>query len=248
VLEVVEVRDAAGGALDMAPSQDDPFALPPAPPATQQRGREILRRMGEANARWLKGPFRTAPELAYRFQFQVGEKEGSDVVVRPGATRHGSHQGISYSSALKVIASDPAQAVIRRLSEEGDRITIDYTLKEPYRLGTGTGVAGTWRGYFQRSTKDNTLVLDANQLTPVTHSDSEMSETYGQFHEIQPGQYVPLSVKIRGSGFDFDWRFAWYEVGVWLFARSYWKGEVDATTENVRIGGVLTEPEVVGMK
>lgn len=248
VLEIVAL-DGPGGDLADEAVGDDPLARPPVPEAEQERGREFLRRMAEANRDWL-GPAPGAIR-SYSYRFRFAGEEGTTYEVGRGEPVPGVlRRGISHYSAIHHLAAHPESATFRQVNVGDDRIELAYTLREPIGISAGNGVSGTWRGFFSRPLREGRLTLDTRRLVPLEHRAEDLVETFSQFIEIDDGRYAPLSVAVDKSGMRFDWLFQVFEPGLWLFAEAY-AGDGDesvvvATLDEVRIDGDGAERIAVG--
>lgn len=247
-LEIVSVRQTSDLPLDSVVSNDDPFARSPLSKRDCRAARKLIQKMAAVNERWLKGPPPELGEFSYRFVFN-GEKRGglrsSEVTVKPGDRQHGKHQGISYYSAIHRLAADPDDVIIRAYDAGPERTTISYSFRRPAGQAMGTGVAGSWAGYFSRQTVNGTLVIDSKRLVPLEWFDDKCRETFSNFAEVNPDQFVPLRIEVaKEGGMRFDWRFNWHPSGLWLFSESHDVGadQVIASVENVRIGAEKVEP------
>lgn len=242
LIEIVSLLDAQGKELRDEAVGDDPLARPPLPPEEQAKGGEILRKLGEVNSRWLEPG---APGVgSYRYSFRLGDREPQAVEIKAGQRSSLTmRQGISYYSAVHWLAANPEKAVFRQLESDEKKITLTYTLAEPVRVAAGNGIAGTWTGYFSRSVREGTLVVNAATFTPLEHTSGELREIFSQFVEIAPNRAVPLAITIDQGGMHFDWRFCVYQPGLWLFHEARYGGgagnavAVVAKIEQVEIDG-----------
>lgn len=242
LIEIVSLLDAQGKELRDEAVGDDPLARPPLPPEEQAKGREILRKLGELNSRWLEPG---APGVgSYCYSFRLGDREPQAVEIQAGQRSSLTmRQGVSYHSVVHWLAANPEKAVFRQLERDEKKITLTYTLAEPVRVAAGNGIAGTWRGYFSRSVREGTLVVNAATFTPMEHTSGELREMYSQFVEIAPNRPVPLAITIDQGGMHFDWRFRVYQPGLWLFHEARYGGgagkaaAVVAKIEQVEIDG-----------
>lgn len=242
LIEIVSLTDAQGKELRDEAVGDDPLARPPLPPEEQAKGREILRKLGELNSRWLDPG---APGVgSYCYSFRLGDREPQAVEIQAGQRSSLTmRQGISYYSAVHWLAANPEKAVFRQVERDEKKITLTYTLTEPVKVAAGNGIAGTWRGYFSRSVREGTLVVNAATFTPMEHTSGELREVYSQFVEIAPNRPVPLAITIDQGGMHFDWRFCVYQPGLWLFHEARYGGgagkaaAVVAKIEQVEIDG-----------
>lgn len=241
-LEIVEVQQTNELPLTSVAFSHDPFASPPLSKRDRRAAQEFLQQMAAPNERWLKGPSKELGEYSYRFQFKKtrkGELQSSDVAVKPGDRQHGKHQGIAYDSAIHRLAANPDDVIIRAFDAGPERTTIAYSFRQPAGQAMGTGVADSWAGYFSRQTVNGTLTVDSKRLVPLEWHDDECRETFSDFVEIAPDQFVPQRIKIaKQDAMQFDWRFKWRPEGLWLFheSRDVDTDEVIASVENVRIG------------
>ena len=84
---------------------------------------------------------------------------------------------IRYCSALHRLVRDPSQVSFRRVDVDREKITLAYIFPEPARVAMGTGVSGSWRGYFSTSVREGMLVVDADRYVPLEHTATGLQET-----------------------------------------------------------------------
>jgi hypothetical protein len=237
VLEILSVTGPVGGReIRDKVVGDDPMARPPVAEDLQRRGRDLLRRMADANRPWL-GP--TPGEVkTYEYRFQFGEQEGQTFRVGEEPVPDSIRRGISYASAVRNLAANPSTATFRQVEEGDDRITLAYTLKWPAVVAAGNGVQTTWRGFFSMPFREGVLVLDAHRFTPIENRSEELREAFSQYVEIEPGRFAPLAIRIKQRSMQFDWTFQVVRPKLWLFAASETDtGQVVARVDRVRVNG-----------
>jgi hypothetical protein len=231
-----EIRDKVVG--------DDPMARPPVPEDLQHRGREVLRRMAEANWPWL-GPVTEGVE-SYEYRFRFGDDEGQTFRVGGGTGDGDVRRGISHGSPVRHLALHPEAATFRQVEFGTDRITLAYTLKEPIGVWAGNGVEGTWRGFFSMGLRQGVLVLDAHRITPLEGRSEWLRETFSRYVEVGPGRFAPMAIrveKLKNPEMDFQWTFQVVEPGLWLFAASEDEsGRIIARVDRVRVNGAEAKP------
>lgn len=242
LLEIVSVTGPVGGReIRDKVVGDDPMARPPVAQALQERGREVLRRMAEANRAWL-GPVPDAIK-SYEYRFRFGEDQGQTFRIGAKPVSDAVRRGISYASVVHRLAANPSAATFRQVEIGDDRITLAYTLKEPIGVAAGDGVRGTWHGFFSMPFHGGVLVLDARRFTPLESRSVQLRETFSQYVEVEPGRFAPLAIRVDRSGMPFDWTFQVIEPKLWLFAASTSDtGQVVARVDQVRVNGAEAKP------
>lgn len=213
----VAPRDVAERVAAEMPSAPVEPAIPApllAPAEDQATGREVLETLAEVNRYWLSGPPPAVRTYSYEFQLDGSPPKKIEVDTKRsggGAAR----QGISYYSPIHHLTRDPAQVRFRRVDMGEQRITLDYILAEPAPVAMGTGISGTWRGYFSKRVREGTLVVDAKRLVPLAHTARGLRETWSQYVDLDADHCAPLSIDVDTR---FAWKFRVYEPGLWLFA------------------------------
>jgi hypothetical protein len=236
LLEILGVTGSDGREIRDRVVGDDPTARPPVPEALQQQGRDLLRRMAEANRPWLGPP----PEGArtYEYRFRVGEQEGQAFWIGEAPVSRAVRRGISHASAVHHLAAYPAAAVFRQVQVRDDRIVLAYTLKAPIGVSAGNGVQGNWHGFFSMPMLEGVLVLDARRLTPLENRSEALDERFSQYVEVDQGHFAPLAIRIEQGAMRFDWTFQVVAPKLWLFATSEpGPGESVVRVDRVRVNG-----------
>jgi HEAT repeat protein len=233
----VAPKDVAGRlAVDLAPKPSQPSIPAPllAPEEDQAKARQILKQVAEVNRYWLFGPPPAVKEFSYEFRFGNDKPTAFEVDTKTsggGSTR----QGISYYSPLHRLASDPSQVSFRRVDVGPEKVTLAYMLPEPMRVAMGTGVSGSWRGYFSTSVREGTLVVDAARLVPLEHTTADLQETWSEYAPQAPDHLAPRTIDIRRKGTQIHWKFQLWEPGLWLFSSA---GESDPKDEEPPLAAV----------
>lgn len=226
-----EIRDKIVG--------DDPLALPPVPEALQERGRDILRRMADANRPWLGPPLEVG---TYEYRFRLRDMAGQTIRVDGNPVSPSVRQGITYHSAVHALAANPTAATFRQVDVGDERITLAFTLKQPVGFEAGNGVRNGWFGNFSMPMREGVLVLDARRLTPLECRSDRVAETFSQYVEVAKDRFAPLAIKIQYQyshrEMIFDWAFQVVEPGLWLFAESQYQGHgTVARLDQVKVNG-----------
>lgn len=170
-------------------------------------------------------------------------------------------QGITYSSLLQRLAKYPEWVRVQSVAEGDGKITLALKILQvpgarttfviagkkrpiaPLRIDCGNGIKGYWHGEFQTGGSNAVLVVDAAKMVPlrsiVRVYGGTVEETYSDYTEISPGNFVPLSVKVKDTGTPkgwgdmvFDWKFKLHD-GLWLFDEGQYHGEKVAWTDEV---------------
>ncbi len=253
IVRVVEPADAGTGRFRLTQRDvtadvrtDDPLWNSPLPEAQQIQGREILRKLGEANRYWLGRPSEDVKE--YEYVFHLMDKE-------PRTTRVDNPQtdglwfvhGITYSPLLAMIVQNPDKVVFQLVDVGPKQIRLVYSLLEPWMVQAGNGIEHTWRGYFSDTrTHHAELLIDAATMRPVSHKTDDFQETFDEFADLRPGHSVPRHINIQNGDMHFDWRFKVYEPGLWLFDHSMYsylsEKEPVAFIDNVQVNGEPAQP------
>jgi hypothetical protein len=241
LLEIVNVTGPDGEDMKIKVVGDDPLTRPPVSEALQERGRDILKRMAEANSAWLGRPPKEAGRYQYRFRFAGEEGQTYEVGAAPvaGVVR----RGISHYSIVHHLAANPAEATFRQVEVGDDRITLAYTLKQPACVSAGNGVLGTWHGFFSKGAREGVLVLDARRFTPLESRSDGLVETFSQYVAVGKSGFAPLAIRVQlGNQMRFGWTFQVVEPGIWLFASGYSEdGDVVAQVDQVRVNGAAAK-------
>jgi hypothetical protein len=224
-----EIRDKVVG--------DDPMARPPVAEALQQRGRELLRRMAEANRPWLG----VMPEgiKTYEYRSQIEGQQARTFQVDNDQVPRAIRRGIAYDSPVHDLAAYPAEVIFRQVEVGDDRITLAYTLKMPVAAFAGNVVGES----FSMLIRDGVLVLDGRRFLPLENRSVGMVETYSQYTEVEPGRFAPLAIRIEQGRQRFDWTFQVVEPKLWLFATSEIdNGRVVRRLDQIRVNGADAKP------
>ncbi|HTI98868.1 MAG TPA: sigma-70 family RNA polymerase sigma factor [Dongiaceae bacterium] len=232
------------------------------------RGREILNQMVAADRTWLVAPPLDVTRYSYTFHLQWTKAPGGFIVTPvtvndPRNAPANQRQGITYSSTLQHLARYPGSVQVRRVAEQGGKITLTlgflpvpgqpttfeaggttYPLP-PLRVQCGNGIVQNWRGNFQTGGSKAVLVVDAQKHVPLSVTldagAGTVTETFSDYAEAVPGNYVPLAITIKYTGLPkdfgdmvYDWKFKLHD-GLWLLDESNYRGEKVAWTDQVAV-------------
>ncbi len=233
---------------------------------TAERGKLVLNKVVAANRLWLLAPPDTVTSYSYAFHLSWDKAPDGVLqtpvhVTNPSKALREERQGIMYSSLLQHLAENPAQVRTRSVKEENGKIrlaleflpapgvktTEDIDGKrypiDPLRIDCGNGLSRSWRGDFETGGTNAELIIDAEKMVPLSSvvkvPDGTVEESFSDYTEARPGSYVPLSVAIRYTSSQLDWKgmaFAWkfkLHDGLWLFDESQYDGEKVAWTDQV---------------
>ncbi len=253
IVRVVEPADDRMGRLQLQQLDvtakvrtDDPLWNTPLPAAQQVKGREILRKMGEANRYWLGHPPQDVKE--YEYVFHLMDKEPRTIRVdNPQTVDLWFAHGITYSPLLAMIVQEPDKVVFQIVDVGPNQIRLVYSLLVPWKVHVGNGIQNSWRGYFSNNRPHHAeLVIDAATMRPVSHKTDDFEETFDDYVDLRPGHWVPRHITIQNGDMHFDWRFKVYEPGLWLFDRSMYsylsEKEPVAFIDNVQVNGEPAQP------
>lgn len=192
----------------------------------QSRGQAILERMAEVNRYWLLTPPEAVRNYSYDFG-RPGEEARHFEVSDPGNTDSATRCGITYSTAMRVLARDPSRAVITEIEEKDGAIRIGFRFEETVKGACGNGLAGSWYGYFNLGVTGGTLWLDAERKVPLELICDILTERFGEYVEAGDGHYVPLNITVTKERpgkerMHYDWKFRLYDPGLWLFDISFY--------------------------
>ncbi len=230
------------------------------------RGKQILNQVVAANRLWLLAPPDNVNDYSYVFHLQWDQAPGGFIVTPVHITdpRNASateRQGITYSSLLQRLARYPELVRVQSVTEGDGKITLALKILPipgtrttflaggktypipPLGIDCGNGIKENWRGEFQTGGTNAVLVVDAAKMVPlssvVTAGVGTVEETFSDYAEASPGNYVPLSVGLKYTGLPkgwgdmvFDWKFKLHD-GVWLLDESQYRGEKVAWTDQV---------------
>ena len=225
---VAEEVPAAG------PEEEAQAGLEMGPRNVQTEGEALVREMAEACLYWLSAPPAAVVSYAYDHE-RKGAAARRFEVFDPAGVGSMRRCGITYDTALRLLARSPGRATFGRSEREGDRIRLPFSLGEGVKVACGNGLDGAWSGYFSVPISGGTLLLDAATKAPVELVSEGLTERFEEYVEVDAGHHVPLRIRIErgrsrgefgpgasGGGFHYDWRFKVYEPGLWLFDRSYY--------------------------
>jgi hypothetical protein len=237
LLEFVAVTGPDGRDIRDRVVGDDPLTRPPVSPDLQRRGRDLLKKMADANECWLGPPLREVKSYQYRWGFT--EKDARTFRVGAAPSEANLKRGISYFSSVHHLAAAPEGVTFRQVAIGDDRTQLAYTLKQPITVWAGNGVRGTWHGFLSVSVREGVLVLDSRRFTPIEHRSEQLDEEFSQYFELGSGRHVPLAIRISERGTRlFDWTFQVVEPNLWLFASSHSiQGEVTARLDRILVNG-----------
>jgi len=228
-----------------------------AAPEDQERVREVLRKMKEANTHWFSGAVRQKVEsCTFTFHFADGTETNIDWndSANPGSWYTEFYRkGISYIGVSRLLIIDIDGLRCTSVKENADEgtITFDFVLAQEWMNAVGNGISGSWRGWFNGGIGEGKAVICTKTNTPIEIITSRYDEKFFDYVEVESGKFVPKQIVIdyhRGerdapSVMYFDFRFNLYEPGVWLFDRSIPRdgGEPVVWLADVQING---EPAV----
>jgi hypothetical protein len=135
------------------------------PPSVQERGREIVSRVVEANRYWLISPPPAVRNYSYTLQRIGGTQEFT--VTDPAKTSRARRQGVSYSTMLHYLTTKPDSVTVRSIAETQGQVRLTLAFDPPVRGACGNGVENSWNGYFNLGGDAGYLVLDAARFVPL---------------------------------------------------------------------------------
>ena len=108
----------------------------------------------------------------------------------------------------------------------------------------GNGLSGSWIGYAGTGWQDMEVVVDAEKRVPLRARFGEWEQVYGEFREVKPGQFAPMSVRTSGS-FSLDMRFVWAGDCLWIARETVtsWPGQT--ATATARLTNLTVNGQVV---
>lgn len=217
-----------------------------ASPDEQAKGREILRKLREANRVWLVRPVEGIRNYAY--EFHLGDRAATKFEVAAETAGRAERQGITYGSVIHHLIQSPDRVAFRQVQTNGERVILSYLLAEPVHVAIGNGIRGTWSGYFSMGVREGTLVVDAKRLVPLEHKAEKLHEAYSHYVDVGQGHFAPLRVDVDHGGMKFAWTFHVYDPGLWLLASArYGAGQADgkavAWIEKVHVNGTEAKPK-----
>jgi RNA polymerase sigma factor (sigma-70 family) len=231
-----------------------------------ERGKLILNKVVAANRLWLLAPPDTVTNYSYVFHLQWDKAPGGFIetpvhVTNPRNVSANERQGITYVSLLQRLARNPEQVQVQKVAEKDGKITLalkilplpgarttyvaggkTYPIR-PLEINCGNGISRNWRGSFSTGGTNAELVVDAEKMIPlnsvVTAAVGTVEESFSDYVEVSPGNYVPLSVGLKYTGLPkgwgdvvFAWKFKLHD-GLWLFDESQYRGEKVAWIDQV---------------
>jgi hypothetical protein len=224
---------------------DDLRARPFVDAETAARAHEILDRMAHVNRRWFSSPKTDGTSdtgvnsFSYTFQFANGESQEityDDYLNAKSWYREWYPKGISYTGAARVLSTLRDRVRFRDVQIDDEEVSIYFVLDRRSTVAAGNGVAGSWSGFSQGAVKEGRIKIDAERFTPISLEYEERREEYGDYVQISPDCYVPLSVQIDGKQ-HYRWQFRVWKPGLWLFDSSAGETEPIAWIINVAING-----------
>ena len=237
---------------------------------TVARGKQILNQVVAANRLWLLAPPDTVTDYRYLFHLQWDKAPDGFIltsvhVTNPRNASATERQGITYSSLLQRLAKNPDQVRVRSVQEASGKIRLTLEILQvpgakttqviggvtvsipPLQIGCGNGISQNWRGHFTTGGTNAELVIDAERMVPLSSAvevpfGRTLEESFSDYTEVSPGNYVPLSVTVKYGGLPselggdmvFAWKFKVYD-GLWLFDESQYRGEKVAWTDQVAV-------------
>lgn len=200
-----------------------------------------------------------APDGSVQKAFNVTDPRNAPASLR---------EGMTYSSVLQWLAQHPELARVQSIKADSGKITltlkfvpepgayIDFFGKKhpnpplPIECGYGIRKAGSnvHSDDFATDGTNAVLVIDAQKVVPLssvipTGHKEAVEETFSNYTEMSPGNYVPLAVTIKFR-FTDQWRksrerewvfnstFKLHD-GLWLFDEGKFNGEKAAWTDHV---------------
>ncbi|MGA2853480.1 MAG: sigma-70 family RNA polymerase sigma factor [Verrucomicrobiota bacterium] len=228
----------------------------------------ILNKVVAANRLWLLAPPDTVIKYSYVFHLSWDKAPGGVLqtpvhVTNPRNASAEERQGITYSSLLQRLAKNPEQVEVQSVKEENGKIRLALKILPapgakttfvmdgktypipPLRIDCGNGISRNWRGQFQTGGTNAVLVIDAEKMVPLSSvveaPYGTVEESFSDYTEVNPGNYVPLSVVVKETNptmppdfqnVVFDWKFKLHD-GLWLFDESQYRGKKVAWTDQV---------------
>lgn len=225
---------------------DDLRARPFVDAETAARAHEILERMAHVNRRWFTysktdGTSETGVDsFSYTFHFANQKSQEityDDYLNAKSWYREWYPKGISYTGAARVLSTLRDRARFRDVQIDDKEISIYFVLDRRSTVAAGNGVAGSWSGFSQGAVKEGQIKIDAERFTPISIEYGDRREEYGDYVQISPDCYVPLSLRIDGKQ-QYRWRFRVWKPGLWLFDSTTGDAEEPvAWTTNVAVNG-----------
>ena len=240
-----------------------------AAPEKEERVREVLRQLRNANAYWFSSAGRRGVEsCTYTFHFaEVREQYKEDKEKKidwndpdnPGSWyTEFYHKGISYIGVSRMLVSNIDGLRCTSVEEDTDAgtITFDFVLAQEWRNAFGNGISGFWQGWHDGGIGEGRAVINTKTNTLIEINTARYDEKFFDYVELEPGKYVPLRIVIDDQNTKqeeskkwmyFDFRFKVYEPGVWLFDRSLPRdgGDPIVWNDNIQINGKPAVPLAV---
>lgn len=186
---------------------------------------ELLASLAAANAPWLGAKLDPAFAMA-QYHYELRNAEGTLVDVRDPVLLAGQQQrfspvllGATLPLPAAAVLQDPAafSPRITRLREDRGRriVTLRLTAPQPQRALYGNGLQGVWVGYAGAHWQELELEVDTQRNVPLRARAGDWEQTYDDFREVRAGQFVPLTVRVRGV-LSFDLSFIWAGDCLWI--------------------------------
>lgn len=224
----------------------------------EKDGMAILNRVIESNRCWLSGPPQAIAN--YSYTFHTLRNQANVVMANPANTAFPRRGGIDFEGLLQFLSTHPMAVRVESVSDESGKTELTIRLgSSPFEAWYGNGIPGTkaYYGDFSGQVLTANLIIDNFRNVPLEavlrgpKGGVTATETFSDYTEAAPGQYVPLTVSVRngsrGDPLEFDWKFNVYEGGLWLFDQSeeQYRGESKkvAWVDQVFVNGQAVMPE-----
>ncbi|MCL2743179.1 MAG: hypothetical protein FWE67_04940 [Planctomycetaceae bacterium] len=225
-----------------------------AAPEKEERVREVLRKLKDANTYWFSSAGQKKVESC-KFAFHLSA-DNEKVIDWNNKNNPGNwytefyRKGISYIgvSRLLVVDIDGLRCTSAAEDTDAGTITFDFVLAQEWMNAVGNGISGSWRGWFNGVIGEGKAVIDTKTNTLVEIVTKNYDEKFFDYVELEPGKFVPQRIVVdyhKGSrdkpedGMYFDFRFKVYEPCIWLFDMSIPRdvGKPIVWVDNVQING-----------
>ena len=191
-----------------------------------------------------------------------GSIQTSVHVTNPRTAPDDEREGATYSSVLQWLAKHPELARAQSIKKENGTITLAlkfvpaggakafYVVRgkkypiPPLQIECGYGTGSAHSYHFTTEGTNAVLVIDAVKMVPLssvvpTGNNKAVEETFSNYTEVSPGNYVPLAVTIKDTGWPKGWgeglfisTFKLHD-GLWLFDEGQYHGEKVAWADQV---------------
>ena len=223
-----------------------------AAPEKEERVREVLRQLKDANTYWFTSAVQKKVETC-KYTFHLSDDK-EIMIDWYDSTNPGSwytefyRKGISYIgvSRLLIVDIDGLRCTSVEENTETGIITFDFVLAQEWRNAFGNGIAGRWSSWHDGGIGEGKAVIDTKTNTLIEIITQRYDEKFFDYVELEPGKFVPQRIVIDKhngqrdepeKGMYFDFRFKVYEPCVWLFDRSVPRdgGDPIVWVDNVQI-------------